>query len=172
MASALKNLSEYDETTMPDGSPFQIGIAVSDWNKHITHLLYEGAYETLLKHGVVPENITTAQVPGAFELTAAARMLAQSKKLDAVICLGCVIKGDTQHDEYINNAVAQGLTSLAIASGKAFVFGLLTVNNELQALERAGGEHGNKGVEAAQTALRMAQLRTDLQLNLGEKIAS
>jgi 6,7-dimethyl-8-ribityllumazine synthase len=169
MSAALKNLSSYSESTMPSAATFTFGIAVADWNEHITHALYEGAYNTLLKHGALPENITTVQVPGSFELTAAARMLAQSKKLDAVICLGCVIKGDTQHDEYINNAVAQGLTSLSIASGKAFVFGVVTVNNEQQALDRAGGKHGNKGVEAAQTAIRMADLRKELQANGGKQ---
>ena len=167
--SSLKNLSEYNEATMPSAADFHFGIAVAEWNAHVTHALYEGAYETLLKHGALPENITTAQVPGSFELTAAARMLAQSKKFDAIICLGCVIKGDTQHDEYINNAVAQGLTSLSIASGKAFIFGLVTVNNEQQALDRAGGTLGNKGVEAAQTAIRMAELRKTLQLSGGGK---
>jgi 6,7-dimethyl-8-ribityllumazine synthase len=168
MASALKNLSEYNESTMPSAADFSFGIAVAEWNANITHALYEGAYETLLKHGALAENITTAQVPGSFELTAAARMLAQSKKLDAVICLGCVIKGDTQHDEYINNAVAQGLTSLGIASGKSFVFGVITVNNAQQALDRAGGKHGNKGIEAAQTAIRMAALRKELQATGGK----
>ncbi|MEM1120782.1 MAG: 6,7-dimethyl-8-ribityllumazine synthase, partial [Bacteroidota bacterium] len=100
--------------------------------------------------------------PGAFELPGGAAMLAGKHKLDAVICLGCVIKGETSHNEYINQSVGMGLTNLSIASGKPFIFGLLTPNNEQQALERAGGKHGNKGVEAAVTAIRMAALKQDL----------
>jgi 6,7-dimethyl-8-ribityllumazine synthase len=171
MSSALKNLSVYDAEKMPDAKEFLFGIVVADWNAHITHSLYEGCYDTLTRHGAVAENIHTVQVPGAFELTAAARMLVQSKKLDAVICLGCVIKGETAHNEYINNAVAQGLTQLGIASGRAFIFGVLTPNDEQQALDRAGGKYGNKGIEAAQTAIRMAALRKDLQTASGGKQA-
>ena len=160
MASALKNLSAYDETTMPDASEMVFGIVVAEWNAHITHALYEACYDTLLKHGVKPEHIHTAQVPGSFELPAGARILyGKHKQVDAVVCLGCVIKGETSHNEYINNAVAQGLTSLSIATGSPFIFGVLTPNDEQQALDRAGGQHGNKGVEAAVTAIRMAALK-------------
>ena len=158
MASALQNLSTYDESALPDMSPFTFAIVVAEWNKDITHALYEGCYDTLIKHGVNPNRIITEQVPGTFELTSAAHALS-SLKPDAVICLGCVIKGDTSHDEYINQAVAWGLTELSLKSGKPHIFGLLTVNTEEQALERAGGKHGNKGVEAAQTAIRMAALK-------------
>jgi 6,7-dimethyl-8-ribityllumazine synthase len=163
MASALKNLSHYDEKNVPSGKEMSFGILVADWNAHITHKLYEGCYETLLKHEVNTENIHVVQVPGTFELPTAARMLAQRySTIDAVICIGCVIKGETQHDEYINMSVANALQNMSIASGKAFIFGVLTPNNEAQALERAGGKHGNKGVEAAVTALRMAKLKEDL----------
>ena len=161
MASARKNLSTYDDTNVPDAGEMTFGIVVADWNKDITHALYEGCYETLVKHGAQAENIHTAQVPGAYELPVAARILAGREKLDAVICLGCVIKGETQHDEYINNAVAQGLMNLGISTGKPFIFGLLTPNNHQQAVDRAGGAHGNKGVEAAVTALRMAALKKE-----------
>lgn len=162
MASALKNLSNYDEGSIPAADGLNFGIVVSEWNAHITHKLYEGCFETLIKHGAKADNIHTIQVPGSFELSVGAKILAGNKKVDAVICIGCVIKGETKHDEYINNAVAIGLTSLSVASGIPFIFGVLTPNTEEQAKDRAGGKHGNKGVEAAITAIRMAALRKDL----------
>lgn len=158
MASALKNLSEYDENNLPDASALSFGIVIADWNKDITHNLYQGCLDTLMKHGAKEENIHVIQVPGAFELPAGGRILAGREKLHAVVCLGCVIKGETKHDEYINNAVAQGLVNLSIATGKPFIFGLLTPNTHEQAVDRAGGKYGNKGVEAGATALRMAAL--------------
>ncbi len=162
MASTLKNLSTYDDANIPSAEDFNLGIVVADWNREITHALYEGCIETLLKHGADEDQIHTIQVPGSFELTAGARLLASSRKLDAVICLGCVIKGETRHNEYINQSVAQGLTNLSIASNIPFIFGLLTPDTLEQARDRAGGKHGNKGVEAAVTALRMAALRSSL----------
>lgn len=159
MASALKNLSDYDEASLPSAAEMSFGIVVSDWNKEITHALYEACYETLIKHGAKEENILTEQVPGTFELPAGAKIIASSEKLDAVICLGCVIKGETSHNEYINHAVATALANLSIASGKPFIFGVLTPNDEQQAKDRAGGKYGNKGVEAASTAIRMAALK-------------
>jgi 6,7-dimethyl-8-ribityllumazine synthase len=161
MASALKNLSEYDENNIPKGTGMRIGIVVAAWNAHITNALYEGCYDTLIRHGVPSENIHTMQVPGSFELPVGARILYAKHQPDAVICLGCVIKGETTHNEYINHAVATGLTQLSLSTAKPFVFGLLTTNDEQQAIDRAGGQHGNKGVEAAVTALRMAALKID-----------
>ncbi|MBN8684676.1 MAG: 6,7-dimethyl-8-ribityllumazine synthase [Chitinophagales bacterium] len=161
MASALKNLSAYNPDNIPDASDMHFGIVVAEWNAEITHALYEGCYDTLLKHGVKAENIQTLQVPGSFELPAGARILSGKHKLDAVICLGCVIKGDTSHNEYINNAVANGLMNLSISTGRPYIFGVLTPNDQQQALDRAGGIHGNKGVEAAVTAIRMAALKTE-----------
>lgn len=162
MASALKNLSKYNEDNMPSARGMSFGIVVSEWNDHITHALYEACHETLSKHGADDSNIYTLQVPGSFELPAGAKILASNKKVDAVICLGCVIKGETSHNEYINQAVANGLTNLSVLSGKPFIFGLLTPNDEQQALDRAGGKHGNKGVEAAATAIRMVDLKNQL----------
>lgn len=159
MASSLKNLSEYDEASMPSASEMCFGIVVSDWNKEITHALYEGCYDTLVKHGAKADNIFTEQVPGAFELPVGAKILAGAEKLDAVICLGCVVKGETSHNEYINQAVATALANLSIASGKPMIFGLLTPNDQQQAIDRAGGKYGNKGVEAATTAIRMAAIK-------------
>ncbi|HRI61188.1 MAG TPA: 6,7-dimethyl-8-ribityllumazine synthase [Saprospiraceae bacterium] len=159
MASALKNLSSYDDSTIPAADEMIFGIVVAEWNAQITHALYEGCYDTLLKHGAKAENIFTMQVPGSFELPAGARLLVGKHNPDAVICLGCVIKGETNHNEYINQAVANGLVNLSIASGRPFIFGVLTPNDEQQALDRAGGKYGNKGVEAAVTAIRMAALK-------------
>lgn len=161
MASSLKNLSTYDDNEIKDISKYSFGIVVSDWNKEITHKLFEGCYDTLLLHQADNEKIHIYQVPGAFELPAGSKLLMSKYKLDVVICLGCVIKGDTMHDEYINNAVAQGLMNLSVISGKPQIFGVLTTMNLQQAIDRAGGLHGNKGVEAAYTAIRMAQLKDD-----------
>ena len=111
MASSLKNLSEYNKKNIPSAEEMSFGVVVSDWNSKITHSLYEACYDTLIKHGAKAENIYTEQVPGTFELPIGAKILASSKKLDAVICLGCVIKGETSHNEYINQAVATGLFS-------------------------------------------------------------
>ena len=163
MASALKNLSEYNEKKLASAKEMSFGIVVADWNAEITHALYQACYDTLTKHGAAPDAIHTIQVPGAFELPGGARLLIKSKNPDAVICIGCVIKGETSHNEYINNAVAMGLTQLGLTTGIPCVFGLLTPNDEQQALDRAGGKHGNKGVEAAVTAIRMAALK--IQVN-------
>ncbi len=159
MASAHQNLSTYDEASIPNGKEFKIGIVVSEWNSEITHALYSGCYDTLLKHEVDPERIYTIQVPGSFELPAGGKMIYSKHNPDAIVCLGCVIQGETRHNEYINQSVATGLTNLSIASGTPFIFGVLTPNTLEQARERAGGVHGNKGIEAAVTALRMAGLK-------------
>ena len=162
MASALKNLSHYDEQTLPSAKELRFGIVVADWNAQITHALYQGCLDTLLKHGALEENIHMVQVPGSFELPAGARLLAGAHKLDAIVAIGCVIKGETNHNEYINNSVAMGLTNLSIATTIPCIFGVLTPNDEQQALDRAGGIHGNKGVEAGVTAIRMAALKKEL----------
>lgn len=162
MASALKNLSNYDEASIPNIADKKFGIIVAEWNSEITHALYEGCLETLLKHGAKEEDVHITQVPGAFELPIAARMLAIRHKLDAVICIGCVIQGETKHNDYINNAVALGLTTLSITSGIPCIYGVLTPNTEQQAKDRAGGKYGNKGTEAAVTAIRMAALKGNL----------
>ena len=162
MASALKNLSKYNDQQLPSAKKMRFGIVVADWNDHITHALYEGALETLLKQEAAEENIHTIQVPGAFELPTGAAILASKHQVDAVLCLGCVIKGETSHNEYINHAVATGLTNLSIATGKPYIYGVLTPNTEQQALDRAGGKYGNKGVEAAVTAIRMVGLKKEM----------
>jgi len=159
MATHLKNLSDFSHTTVPNGSAFKIAIAVAEWNADVTGSLYKGALETLLKHGVSAENILSVAVPGSFELTAAAEILLNKHKaLDAVICLGCVIQGDTKHFDFICDAVAQGITQIGIKHSKPVIFGVLTTNDLQQAIDRSGGIHGNKGDEAAITAIKMAHL--------------
>lgn len=162
MSSGLKNLSSYDPATVPKAESLIFGIIVSEWHPEITHALYEGCFQTLVEHGAKEENIHTVQVPGSFELPLGAQLLASNKKVDAVICLGCVIKGETPHNDYINRSVASALSQLSLLSSKPFVFGLLTPDTLEQALDRAGGQHGNKGVEAAITAIRMATLKQEL----------
>jgi 6,7-dimethyl-8-ribityllumazine synthase len=169
MASALKNLSKYDPSTLENAAEMSFGIIVADWNPHITHALYEGCFETLVKHGALPEKIHVAQVPGSFELPLGARILNGQQNPDALICLGCVIKGETRHDEYINQTVASGLMQLSLMAGKPFVFGLLTTENEQQALDRAGGKHGNKGIECAVTAIRMIALKSGVKTGGAKK---
>lgn len=162
MASALKNLSHYDESNLPDITGMKFGIVVADWHADITHALYQGCFDTLVKHGAKEVDIKTVQVPGAFELPTGAKMLLAGEKVNAVICIGCVIQGETKHNDYINNAVAMGLTTLGVASSIPVIYGVLTPNDEQQAKDRSGGKHGNKGVEAAVTAIRMAGLKKDL----------
>ena len=159
MASGEKNLSDIQKTSVVENSTLSFGIVQSVWNSEITNALLEGCTQFLLDSGVKDEDIHSIQVPGSFELPSGARLLIANKKLDAVICLGCIIKGETKHDEYISRAVAQGLINLSLHSNVPCAFGVLTTNDIDQARERAGGKHGNKGVEAAGTALEMAKLR-------------
>ena len=159
MASNLKNLSDYDIKSVADASEMKFGIVVSEWNTEITEALYKGAFETLKKHGAKEENILKKYVPGSFELTLGAQLVAENTDVDAIIILGCVIQGETKHFDFICNGVTQGITDLNIKYQKPFIFGLLTPNNQQQALDRAGGRHGNKGDEAAITAIKMVDLK-------------
>ncbi|MCO6485269.1 MAG: 6,7-dimethyl-8-ribityllumazine synthase [Saprospiraceae bacterium] len=159
MSSSRRSLSALPESGIPKAEDFHFGLVVSAWNDDITGSMAEAARDTLLHYGVMPDNIIRIEVPGAYELPMGARILAGREKLDAIICIGCVIRGETAHNEYINNAVAQGLMQFSLMSGIPAIFGVLTPNDHQQALDRAGGQHGNKGVEAALTALRMADLK-------------
>lgn len=150
-----KNLSGYSKITLSSPEKIKIGIVVSEWNSTVTEALFEGAYNTLKAHGLKEKNIVRINVPGSFELTLGAHRLACKKNIDAVIAIGCVIQGETKHFDFICNAVSNGITQLNILHIKPVIFGVLTTNNEKQALERAGGKHGNKGIEAAATALKM-----------------
>jgi 6,7-dimethyl-8-ribityllumazine synthase len=131
------------------------GIVVAEWNEDITEALYEGAVASLVAHGVKKENIIRKNVPGSFELSLGGLWLAEDKEIDAVICLGCVIQGDTPHFDYICQAVAYGITEAGLKTRKPVIFGVITTLNKQQALDRAGGKLGNKGEEAALTAIKM-----------------
>jgi 6,7-dimethyl-8-ribityllumazine synthase len=158
MSSAHKNLSVFSTAALPDVTDKKFAIVVAEWNTEVTESLFEGAYQTLLQHGVIAENITRANVPGSFELTLGAQLYAQKPEVDAVIALGCVIQGETRHFDFICHAVAHGLTDVGLKFNKPVIFGVLTPNNQQQALDRAGGIHGNKGDEAAITAIKMLGL--------------
>ncbi|HEY3385412.1 MAG TPA: 6,7-dimethyl-8-ribityllumazine synthase [Saprospiraceae bacterium] len=145
---------------LPDGSSLKIGIVVSQWNADITSALLNGAKDTLKQAGVLDDNIEILFVPGSFELPWGARQLMKPGKRDAVICLGCLIQGETKHDEYIASAVASGIMQLGLMSGVPVIFGVLTTHTEEQAKDRAGGKHGNKGSEAAAAALQMASIKS------------
>ena len=178
MASCLHNLSEYDPACMPCKeivAKQRYAIAVADWNSDITHALAQGAIDTLIKHGVKEDNIDVMHVPGTVELTYGAALYVSGKKkfgmlkyADAVIVIGCVIQGDTPHFDYVCQSVTQGVTLLnaqgAMWTGQSTVsycpviFSVLTTLDKQQALDRAGGRLGNKGVEGAVTAIKMANL--------------
>lgn len=158
MSTALKNLSSYNKDEVPSGEDGIFGIVVSEWNSVITNSLLEGAINTLKENGVEEKDIYIQYVPGSFELPFGASKLLEKKKFDAVICLGCVIQGETRHFDFICQAVANGIMEVSLRKDIPVIFGVLTTNNQEQALDRSGGKHGNKGVEAAITALKMASL--------------
>ena len=159
MSSSHKNLSTVEGSKIPDAKPFKFGIVWSEWNHEITHALKEGAVKTLIENGALKENITVREVPGSFELTLGAQYMAEFTNVDAIICLGCVIQGETRHFDFICEAVANGITNLNIKYNKPVIFGVLTPDTQQQAADRAGGKHGNKGDEAAVTAIKMLSLR-------------
>lgn len=152
------HLSDYDPAEVPSALTLRFGIIVSEWNRDITESLFAGAYRTLLIHGALPENITAIHVPGSFELPSGARKLAETGNFDALILLGCVIRGETSHYNYVCQGVTQGTMALNLSYAIPFIFGVLTTENKKQAKDRAGGKYGNKGEEAAVTAIKMATL--------------
>ena len=162
MATNLKNLSDFSESEIPTARDFKFGIVVADWNHEITDALKQGAIDTLIKYGAKEENIIVKKVPGSIELTLGAQLLEENLDLDAVICLGCVIQGETRHFDYVCDSVTYGITELNLKYKKPFIFGVLTTNNFEQAKDRAGGKHGNKGNEAAAAAIRMAYMKNEL----------
>ncbi len=157
------NLSAYDPESIPDAVKMRFGIVVADWNKEVTGSLLEGAIKTLKKHGATDNNIIVRHVPGSFEITLGAQFLAEYEDLDAIICLGSVIQGETPHFTYICQGVTYGITQLNLEYNLPFIFGVLTTNTQQQAVERAGGKLGNKGDEAALTAIKMAALQRDIE---------
>jgi len=163
MATALKNLSEYDPAKVPSAKNMRFAIVVSEWNSDITFSLLKAAHETLALHGAKAENIQVHYVPGSFELTSGARTLAKTKSFDAVVCIGCVIRGETPHFETICQGVSYGITRLNMVHKIPFVFCVLTTNTLQQAKDRSGGKHGNKGDEAAVTAIKMVALQQNIR---------
>ncbi len=163
MATNLKNLSDYDVKSVPSASEMKFGIVTAEWNREITDALLKGAFDTLIKHGAKEENILMKYVPGTVELTLGGQFMAEYADLDAIICLGCVIQGETRHFDFVCQSVTHGITELNLEHNIPFIFGVLTTDNLQQAKDRAGGKHGNKGDEAAITAIKMAQLQLDMQ---------
>ena len=156
------DLSKYDVNQLPSADVLgrqRYAIVVADWNSEITYAMAQGAIDTLVKHGVQEDNIDLCHVPGTVELTyAAARMIHEEPRLSAVIIIGCVIQGDTPHFDYVCQSVTQGMTSLNVQAKVPVIFSVLTTLNKQQALDRCGGKLGNKGIEGAYTAIRMANL--------------
>ncbi len=158
--SKKKNLSEYNISDVPDASDMKIAIVFAEWNQEITLALADGAKTTLLNHGLNEKNLFINSVPGSYELPMGAQYIFENNRdIDAVICIGCVIQGETRHFEFISDAVANGIMNVAIKYNKPVIFGVLTTDNFSQAKERSGGKHGNKGDEAAITAIKMIELK-------------
>ena len=158
---ATTNLSNYDKTTIPNAKNFRFGIVVSEWNPEITENLYIGAEEALVEHGASIENIIRWNVPGSFELVYGCKRIVETQNLDAVIAIGNVIQGETKHFDFVCDGVTQGIKDLNIKYDTPIVFCVLTDNTKQQSIDRSGGKHGNKGIESAIAAIKMAQLNLD-----------
>ncbi len=162
MATQGKNLSQYDKNRVPNAKEFRFGIVVSEWNEEITEGLFRGAFDALKENGVINENIVRWNVPGSFELIYGCKKMLQSyDMLDAIIAVGSVIEGETRHFDFVCQGVTQGIKDLNVNHDIPVIFCVLTDQNMQQAIDRSGGKHGNKGSEAAITAIKMAQLRKD-----------
>lgn len=162
MATKLKNLSDTNLENSKAFTKTKISLVVAEWNSEITFALRDGAIEFLIKMGVKEKNILISYVPGAYELAFGAQLVALGNKYDAVITIGCIIKGDTPHFDFISDACANGIMQVGLSYGLPVIFGVLTTNDLKQAKERSGGKHGNKGIEAAETALKMIALQSEL----------
>ncbi len=158
MATVNNNLSDYDKTTIPNANKFRFGIVVSEWNDTITEGLFQGAYNTLVEHGVLPANIVRWNVPGSYELIYGSKKM-QEQMVNAVIAIGSVIQGETKHFDFVCEAVSHGIKDLNVQGETPVIFCVLTDNNVQQSIDRSGGKHGNKGTEAAVAAIKMADLR-------------
>ncbi|MCL3779169.1 6,7-dimethyl-8-ribityllumazine synthase [Prolixibacteraceae bacterium JC049] len=159
---ATTDLSAYDMKSVPNAKEMKFGIVVSEWNYEVTGAMAQSAIDTLKKHGAIDENIEVKHVPGSFELTLGGQYFGEYTEADAVICLGCVIQGETRHFDFVCQGVTHGITELNMTYNIPFIFGLLTTDTQQQALDRAGGKHGNKGDEAAVTAIKMVQLHKEM----------
>lgn len=161
MSSSLKNLSVFSNRNT-DASGKTFAIVVSEWNTEVTEALKQGAYDTLIELGAKKEDIQIEYVPGTFELPLGAQYFAENTDVDAIICLGCVIQGETRHFDFICQSAADGIMKVSLDYSLPVIFGVLTPNDQQQALDRAGGKHGNKGTEAAVTAVKMVNLGAQL----------
>ena len=155
---ATTNLSTYDKSTIPNAKDLRFGIVVSEWNENITEGLFNGAKETLLENNVSEDNIVRMDVPGSFELIFGCKKMLQAEKVDAVIAIGCVIQGETKPFDFVCEGVTQGIKDLNLQFDVPTIFCVLTDNTMQQSIDRSGGKHGNKGTEAAVTAIKMAVL--------------
>lgn len=162
MTEKKKNLSEFTPFEFSSAQNIEIGIVVSEWNDRITDSLLNGAKESLIEHGVQEQNIKVHYVPGSFELPLGAKWMLENTSVDAVICIGCIIQGETRHFDFIAQAVADGIMNVGLNSSKPVIFSVLTCNTMEQAEDRAGGKHGNKGVEGAVSALKMLSLAENI----------
>ena len=155
---ATTNLSDYDKSTISNAKSLKFGIVVSEWNTSITENLYQGAVTTLLDHGALEKNITRLDVPGSYELIFGSKFLLKQGQFDAIIAIGCVIQGETKHFDFVCKAVSDGIKDLNIQFDIPTIFCVLTDNTLQQSIDRSGGKHGNKGVECAVAAIKMATL--------------
>ncbi|WCM43073.1 6,7-dimethyl-8-ribityllumazine synthase [Flavobacterium sp. CBA20B-1] len=162
MATANKNLSEYNKADLIDATELKIGLVVSEWNDKITNGLFQGAYDVLIDCGAKPENIVRWNVPGSFELIFGSKKMHQLEEFDAIIAIGCVIQGETKHFDFVCEGVTQGIKDLNLIYDVPTIFCVLTDNNEQQSIDRSGGIHGNKGTEAAVAALKMIALNNNI----------
>ncbi|WP_338409926.1 6,7-dimethyl-8-ribityllumazine synthase [uncultured Flavobacterium sp.] len=158
MATENKNLSNYDKNALPNAKDFRFGFVVSEWNDDVTEGLYKGAYDALIDCGAINENIVRWNVPGSFELIFGAKKMHEEVHVDVVIVIGSLIKGETLHFEYICEGVVQGIKEMNLMYQIPTIFCVLTDNNKQQSLDRSGGIYGNKGVEAAISAIKMIAL--------------
>lgn len=161
MATALHHLSDYDIDSVPAADGMRFGIVVADWNEQYTYAMADAAVQTLLKHGAKEQDIVICHVPGSFELIYGATKMVDAKRYDAVIAIGCVIKGDTPHFDYICEGTTHGLSELNLRGEIPVIYGLLTCNTAEQAAARCGGPLGNKGDECAVTAIKMVAFNAE-----------
>ncbi|MDX8567957.1 6,7-dimethyl-8-ribityllumazine synthase [Elizabethkingia sp. HX XZB] len=159
---ATTDLSAYKPLHITNADEMIIGIVFSEWNDFVTHNLRDGAIETLKKEGLKENNIHVFPVPGAFELSYASMQLAKTGKYDVVIAIGCVIRGETAHFDYVCSGVTQGITNINLMTDTPAIFCLLTDDNKEQSIARSGGALGNKGIEAAVTAMEMVEFKKNL----------
>ncbi|MFN0032256.1 MAG: 6,7-dimethyl-8-ribityllumazine synthase [Flavobacteriales bacterium] len=159
---ATANLSHYDKSQLPDAGSMRIGIVVSEWNSEVTDNLLRGCMEALTDCGATLDHLQVVYVPGSFELPTGAQLMFENKAVEAVICLGCVIQGETKHFDFVCSGVAHGIQAVALRYKKPVIFGVLTDNTIEQSHARSGGSLGNKGTEAAISAIKMIGLQREL----------